>query len=271
VESFAAITPTLLPATHTNSYALGTREIILVEPATPFLDEQREWLAWARGQESRGRTVVAIVTTHHHDDHVGGASDLSSAMGVPMWGHARTAALAKLTFTRHLDEGDAIVLDGPTPQRWNVLHTPGHASDHICLEERALGMLVVGDMVASVGTILIAPGDGHMGTYLAQLERLSALGAKTALPAHGDPIDAPTALFQRYIAHRGAREARICACLTTEPQTADDLLPRAYFDVPEALYPIARLSLLAHLEHLVESNKATQTKDHFQSGNGDGP
>lgn len=265
VSGFPARTPTLLPATHTNSYALGTRQIILVEPATPFVDERREWIGWARALQSQGREILAIVTTHHHVDHVGGAADLSRELGLPLWGHAKTAALTKLTFARHLDDGHAIVLDGPTPQAWNVLHTPGHASDHICLWEPTLGALVVGDMVASVGTILIAPGDGHMVTYLDQLARLSTLGAKIALPAHGDSIPAPDALFQRFIVHRAARESRVLSAITSEPRTVEAILPIAYFDAPEALWPIARLSLLAHLEKLVEEGQVTLRDDAYST------
>ena len=73
VALFPARTPTLPPATHTNSYALGTRDVLLVEPATPFEDERRAWLDWARGLASQGRHLVAIFATHHHIDHISGA------------------------------------------------------------------------------------------------------------------------------------------------------------------------------------------------------
>src|SRR5690349_5799755 len=93
VELFPARTPTLPPATHTNSYAVGEREVLLVEPATPYEDERRDWLAWARAFAGEGRRAVAIVLTHHHMDHVGGAELFAKELGLPLWAHRETAAL----------------------------------------------------------------------------------------------------------------------------------------------------------------------------------
>src|SRR5688572_22678008 len=113
IESFPARTPTLPPATHTQSYALGTREIVLVEPATPYEDERRAWLDWARALISQGRELVAIVLTHHHADHVGGAEHFARELGVSLWAHPQTRdRLPGLEFARLLDENDTIVLDG---------------------------------------------------------------------------------------------------------------------------------------------------------------
>jgi ribonuclease/clavin/mitogillin len=262
IERFAAETPTLAPATHTNSYALGGRDVLLVEPATPYEAEQREWLAWARALASQGREILGIVPTHHHPDHVGGAAFLASEVGAPLWAHEATRSRIQAPVARLLEDGDEIVLRSQeSDEVWCVLHTPGHAPGHICLFERSSRIAVVGDMIASVGTILIAPGDGDLCVYLAQLKRLADLDATLALPAHGDPVDTPTATFLRYIEHRNKREERILAALTELSRTATgdatplELVRVAYADVPEYVWPIAKLSVETHLEKLEREGK----------------
>ena len=261
VEVFPARTPTLLPATHTNSYALGSREILLVEPATPYLHEQREWLAWAEGLRATGRVLRGIFVTHHHVDHVGGAAVLSGALGVPLLAHAATAARADLPNVELLGEGARLVLDGPTPTAWRVLHTPGHAPGHLCLHEEDRGLLIVGDMVASVGSILIAPGDGDMIAYLDQLARLADLDASVALPAHGEPIEGPRVLFEKYVQHRLMRERVVLDAVKIAGASGarfEDVLPVAYADVPVAVLPIAALSLQAHLDKLLVEGRVRE-------------
>ena len=262
LSMYPALTPTLLPATHTNSFALGGRDVLLVEPATPYADEQKEWLAWARSLASRGRTPIAIFATHHHADHTGGLDVLSRELDLPVWAHELTAK--RLTpalqerITRRLTDEERIVLEGPYPESWRVLHTPGHAPGHLCLFEEGSRAAVVGDMVAGVGTILIAPGDGDMQLYLQQLDRLAELNVSVALPAHGDPIDEPTKLFRFYISHRLAREAKVLAAVVKAGADGADsasLVPEAYADTPPHIWPIAKLSLEMHLEKLVREGK----------------
>ena len=129
-------------------------------------------------------------------------------------------------------------------------------------------------MVASKGTILIAPGDGDMRVYLAQLERLAGLGARLALPAHGDPIDEPTSLFRRYIAHRAMREAKALGALPGEidrGQTLEELVPVAYDDTPVGMWPVARLSLASHLAKLAEEGRAVEREGRWSRAAGSLP
>lgn len=262
VDGFSARTPTLLPATHTNSYALGGRDVILVEPATPFDDERRAWLEWARSLASTGRRLVALFVTHHHADHVGGAAFFAHELDLPIWAHSETARrLSGVPVARRLEDGDALILDGAVAQRWQVLHTPGHAPGHLCLHEAALGVLVAGDMVASEGTILIDPSDGDMGVYLEQLRRLSALGANVALPAHGAPIEHPETVFGFYVKHRLLREQKVLdALIATGVRGAhvDELVPHAYADTAPALWPFAARSLASHLTKLERDGLASR-------------
>ena len=256
---FAARTPTLLPATHTNSYALGAKDVLLVEPATPYDDELRAWAEWARGLASAGRTPVAIFATHYHPDHIGGVDVLARELGLPLWAHAETARrIGEEKVARRLLDGDELFLDGPTPETWQVLETPGHAWGHLCLWEPIGKTLVAGDMVASEGTIVIVPGDGDMRLYLEQLHRLRALDARLALPAHGEPIDDPNALFDHYIAHRLAREARVFGAVTAAGSGGAldvELVPEVYADTNPSAWPFALFSLQAHLAKLVDEGR----------------
>jgi glyoxylase-like metal-dependent hydrolase (beta-lactamase superfamily II) len=177
--------------------------------------------------------------------------------------HVATAArLGGCTPGRLLRDGDEIMLGDA---RWVALHTPGHAVGHICVYHADSGAIVLGDMVASEGTIVIATADGgDMATYLEQLRRLEALAPKLGLPAHGEPIDDPCATFRRYLAHRQAREVKVIAALRASPRaTVEALVPSAYADTPAEVWPIAALSLEAHLAKLVAEGAAAEAGGHY--------
>ncbi len=260
VARLAVRAPTLPPATHTNSYALGTRQVLLIEPATPYADEQRVWLEWARALETSGRELQGILVTHHHHDHIGGAAVLARELGLDLWAHRLTAErLPHLVFARILNESETIRLHGPAIQDWTVLHTPGHAPGHLCLHDATSGVMVVGDMVASDGTILIDPSDGDMAAYLHQLKRLSELTPEIALPAHGAPISSPSRLLRMHVRLRMMREESILSHLEafgSEGATPQELVARAYRGTQKAAWVFALRSLESHIKKLADEGRA---------------
>jgi glyoxylase-like metal-dependent hydrolase (beta-lactamase superfamily II) len=151
VTLFPTRTPTLPPATHTNSYALGARDVLLVEPASPYADEQRAWIDWVRALPSQGRRAVAIFATHYHADHIGGVDVLADELALPVWSHAETSKrIGEARVARRLTEGDVLTLQGPDTTAWRVLVTPGHAWGHLCLYEQSSRTLVLWELVGLV-------------------------------------------------------------------------------------------------------------------------
>lgn len=251
IVAIAVRTPTLPPAAHTSCYVVGAGDLIAIDPGSPFADEQA---ALADAIQARGR-LVGIALTHHHGDHVGGATALAAATGAPIWAHAATAAAlaGRVRVDRELADGEVIAAGG---RRLRSVHTPGHAVGHLCFRDEASAATIVGDMVAGLGTILIDPDGGHMATYLASLERLLGIGTGALLPAHGPVIADGPAKLREYLAHRRLRETKVRAALTDAPRSLGDLCAAAYADTPAFLWPLAERSLLAHLVKLAEDGEA---------------
>ena len=195
---------------------------------------------------------------------VGAATWLSAEAGLPIWAHMRTAELlaGSVAVDRVLAPGDD--LDG-----WVVVHTPGHASGHIVLHDPARGLLVVGDMVATIGTIIVDPPDGHMASYLASIRMLRALAANVVIPAHGAPIIGRSeveAHFTHYLTHREAREALVLAALGDVAAPLVEITRKAYPELAAFLIPLACRSALAHLEKLAEEGRAVADGDTWRLG-----
>ena len=239
IRVLALKTPTLPPAAHTNVYVVGPDDgpVYLVDPGSPYPDQQAILV-----EALAGRSVAAVLLTHHHGDHTGGAA----AAGAPIWAHAETARRLRVPIARELADGE--MFDGIT-----CVFTPGHAAGHLCFEVG--GATVAGDMVAGLGTILIDPDEGDMALYLDSLRVLLARGSSLLLPAHGPAITDGPGKLREYIAHRTMREDRIVAALAQE-QSTDELVATVYADTPRMLWPLAERSLRAHLAKLVREHRA---------------
>ncbi|MFZ5443015.1 MAG: MBL fold metallo-hydrolase [Myxococcota bacterium] len=250
---FPMLTPTLPPATHTNTYLLGTGECLLVDPGSPDDAELERLLSFLGRIELR---PTAIVLTHHHGDHVGGAARLVERLGLPVWAHEQTAGRVPVPVSRRLRDGEVLTLDGPMPMRWRVLHTPGHARGHVVLIDEATRAGVVGDMVAGVGTIVIDPPEGDMAEYLRQLARLEH-ALRTLYPAHGPVLPDGPEKVREYLMHRAWREAKVLEAIGSfgAPASLEEVVPRAYDDVAAFVWPIAERNTEAIVLKLVSEGR----------------
>lgn len=261
-------TPTLPPATTTNCYIVGTRDLYVVDAAAVHAQDQQRLIDKLESLCREGARVCGILLTHHHRDHTGAVAVLSRHFKAPVRAHALTyAQLPDPDYLRGepLNEGDVIPLgvapDGTPGWHLEVMHTPGHARDHLCFIDSRYRAAIVGDMLSTMSTIIIDPPEGHMATYLRELERLLARPMTTLYPAHGPAHRDGHALLRQFIAHRRAREQKVIAALSQAPQSLEALLPIAYGDVAPAVYGAALRSLLAGLEKLAEDGVARVTAD----------
>lgn len=252
IRVLALRTPTLPPAAHTNLYLVGPDKgaQLLVDPGSPYPDQQAILDAALEREEVAGRPLGAVLLTHHHGDHVGGAAAAAARWEVPIAAHANTAQRlrGRIEVTRELRDGESI--EGVT-----CVFTPGHADGHLVFEMS--GTQIAGDMVAGLGTILIDPNEGDMADYLASLARMLERAPSMLLPAHGPAITDAAGKLREYITHRTMREDRVVAALTARADASvEELVPEVYVDTPRILWPLAGRSLRAHLDKLVKEGRA---------------
>jgi len=244
----------------TNSYfigAPGSDDWALLDPGPDDAAHIAALKAAAPGR------ITRILVTHTHKDHSPAAAALAAHSGAPTFGQVAAHPEWQDTDfqpTHVLRDGDRLALgDGVTLR---ALHTPGHASNHLCylLEEEKL--LFTGDHLMQGSTVVINPPDGDMAVYLASLEKLLAEDLDWLAPGHGFLIDAPHAVVRKTIAHRLGREAKVLAALqaqaATTPVAERALLATVYADTPPALHAVALRSLRAHLFKLQGDGRARQ-------------
>jgi glyoxylase-like metal-dependent hydrolase (beta-lactamase superfamily II) len=220
---------------------VGTDELVVIDPGPDDADHRHALV-------KLGATRIRwIVVTHTHPDHAPGAAALAVRTGAQVLGFSERDG-----FVPDRAVGDGFELRG-AGFVLRAVHTPGHASNHLCwllVEDR---MLFSGDHVMQGSTVVIAPPDGDMAQYLASLRVLLAMvpPLATIAPGHGSLIVDPAAALEGIIEHRLGREKAVADALVRAGRaTVDELLPTVYADVDEALHPVARYSLWAHLRKL---------------------
>jgi glyoxylase-like metal-dependent hydrolase (beta-lactamase superfamily II) len=231
----------------------GTNTFLVETPGgTVAIDPGPEDAAHVAAVAAAAGRLAAILVTHAHHDHVGAAAALKAATGAPVWRMA-TPFGAAWPLDRALAEGDSAF--GLT-----VVHTPGHAPDHICLA-RGDGLLFSGDHVMAWSSSIVSPPHGNMRAYFAALERLEARADRLYLPAHGPALPAPQAFVGLLRAYRQAREDEILAALGQGPQTPGALVAALYAKRDPRLRPAAERNVLAHLDKLREEGRVVERED----------
>jgi len=262
---FPVRTPTKPPATTTNCYVVGAREFLVVDPGSPYEDEQAALAGYVKGLIAGGRTLREIVLTHQHPDHVGGVEHLREELGgATVAAHRLTAeALAgRVRVDRFIEDGDAIELEGEPHLLLRAMHTPGHTRGHLSFYDERAGALLSGDNIVGVGSVLIDPPEGNVRDYLATLERYRHLPRLVALfGGHGPAVGSPRAKIEEYVAHRMKREREILAAVRAGASTPADVVAAAYTDVHTRMHALAERAVLAHLEKLEEDGLVARDSD----------
>jgi glyoxylase-like metal-dependent hydrolase (beta-lactamase superfamily II)/8-oxo-dGTP pyrophosphatase MutT (NUDIX family) len=252
---FPVRTPTRPPATHTCCYIVhNSKEMLVFDPGSPYEDEQQALAECIDEMIGEGRRVREIILTHLHPDHVGGVNALKEHLGgsVPVAAHAQTAeALNDVHVDRLIEDNDVITLDGEPTIQLRALHTPGHARGHLCFHDEPHGVLMTGDNIVGVGSVLIDPPQGNMRDYLHSLERMRSLSNLTVLlGGHGPAVATPYQKIDEYIGHRLERERNILEAVRAGAATPKEIVERVYIDVSPKAYAMAERAVLAHLEKL---------------------
>jgi glyoxylase-like metal-dependent hydrolase (beta-lactamase superfamily II)/8-oxo-dGTP pyrophosphatase MutT (NUDIX family) len=248
VTRLTAPNPGAMTGPGTNTYLVGQDELAVIDPG-PDIESHLDKII------SEGKNRIRwILCTHTHLDHSPAAARLKAATGAQVIGRPAPAG-QDTTFKPDLvlEHGQRIRIgDANVGLTLRAIHTPGHASNHLCYLLEQTRMLFTGDQVMQGSTVVINPPDGDMRAYLASLESLLGEDIAIIAPGHGYLIGEPHRELRRLIAHRLAREAKVKSVLARRaPASLEEMLPFVYDDVPERMHRWAARSLTAHLDKLL--------------------
>ena len=253
-------TETLPPATHTNCFIVGQRKFVVIDAAARDDDEQIALREYVDKIVADGGFCETIIVSHWHSDHIGGETVLQRHLRekhnqkVPLAAHRSTAEkLPQIKFEKLLEDGELLDLidENGAAFKLEVLHSPGHASGHLCFYDAQFGFLLTGDNVVSAGSILVAPPDGNLRDYLYSLERMRHLpNLRLLCGSHGAAVVEAGRKIEEFIAHRLERERQILAAWQMGARTKAEIVASVYANVEPELQKFAEMSVAAHLEKL---------------------
>ncbi len=238
--------PGIFTGPGTNTYLLGEDELAVIDPGP---DDPVHIEAVAAAGAGRIRWILV---THTHPDHAPGAAGLAKLTGAEVLGFD-----ARDDFNPDTEIGDGWSLRTPEIHL-SAVHTPGHASNHLCYLLESERILLSGDHIMSGSTVIISPPDGDMAAYMQALARLELIKPpiRTILPGHGDVIDDPKAKVEEYITHRRAREEEVYAVVAESGKAGlDDIVSVVYAGVAPEYHPLARFSVWAHLRKMADEGR----------------
>jgi len=247
------LNPGMMTGPGTNTYLIGRRDPILLDTGAgvpEYMNGLTGYLA-ERGWKQPSRVVL----THRHRDHLGGVAHLREryrGLHVGKLIH-RDADLPEGIET--LRDGQTIEGDGATLV---AIHTPGHASDHLCYYLPEENAVFTGDVVLAGSTTVIPAEDGDLLDYMNSLKRLQQLGVRRIYPAHGPVVEDGPALIAEYIEHRLLRERQILEVLGDGPSTIPAIVERVYAAVAKNLHAMAGQSVASHLKKLAREDRVRE-------------
>jgi len=264
IRVVACKTPTLPPASTTNSVFFGKKDFFVVDPATPYPEEQERFDHIVEQRMNQGHQLKAIVLSHHHHDHMGDALRVSQKFKAPLWGHGANGPLLPFKLDREITDGE-LLSEKNDKERFQAIFTPGHAPGHLCVFDQDSRILFAGDMITAESTVLIEPKLGNMADYLASLQKLLDLNPSTVIPSHGFPIEKGAQKIRLTLAHRHLRIEQLGALLPKEKSQAlraEDLVSAIYGQqIDELTRKLAALSLSSSLKYLAEQGKVEHDQD----------